>query len=517
MIKMFLLSFACFICFGNCTEAFADNASAKIDPALDRLGSDTEISVIVTLKDNINIRKYRRGNKKQRRTKLIKALKTNAKKTQKKTRDFLKRNNIEHIDLWLNNAILLKAKTGFIRELAQISEIEKIVLDQTVLLQEPILSAVTTAEQNLNIINAPAAWDIGLTGSGIVIAGMDTGVDIFHQDLNDNFRGGTNSWKDFFQNEPAPVDLNGHGTQTMGIMAGGDPNSPTIGVAPGAKWIAVRIFDNSDPPETTFGKIHQGFQWFLDPDNDPNTNDTPDIINNSWGVRNSLNDCVLEFYNDIETLKTAGVAVVFSAGNDGPDPNTSLFPANYDNALAVGAIDNSLVITDFSSRGPSPCRQEVFPNIVAPGKAIRTSDLTGGAFPDTYTIVSGTSLAAPHVAGAIALLLEAFPDLDPWQIEMSFEFTALDLGTEGPENDYGYGLIDIAAAYERVAGPDCFFDFDKNGIVAVNDFAVIANEWLRNDCDDFPRCKSDFDYDNNVNINDLKVFLENWLNVCSAI
>ncbi len=145
---------------------------------------------------------------------------------------------------------------------------------------------------------------------------VDTGVDVDHPDLNDKWRGGNNSWFDPYGQYTSPIDPIGHGTQVAGLIAGGDNSGNQIGVAPNAQWIAAKIFDNAG--EADISSIHMAYQWMLDPDGDPITDDAPDIINNSWGIENYVNDCVQEFNDDITTLKEAGISVVFSAGNFGP-------------------------------------------------------------------------------------------------------------------------------------------------------------------------------------------------------
>jgi len=123
-------------------------------------------------------------------------------------------------------------------------------------------------------------------------------------------------------------------------------------------------------------------------------------------------------------------------------------PANNPGLLSVGATDPSNNIASFSSRGPSACGGSVFPEVVAPGVNIKTSDLTGGgAILNSYQYVSGTSFAAPHVAGAMALLMSAFPGLTVTMLETALANAATDLGAPGPDNDYGYGLVDVLGAY----------------------------------------------------------------------
>jgi hypothetical protein len=284
---------------------------------------------------------------------------------------------------------------------------------------------------------------------------MDTGVDYDHPDLQGRWRGGSNGWYDPHNEHPLiPYDATGHGTQTMGIMVGGDAGGTAVGVAPGAQWIAVKIFN--DAGESTYSVIHQGFQWLLDPDGDPDTDDAPDVVNHSWGLIDPNHGCIDEFQPDVQVLRSAEIAMAFSAGNDGPDPSTSASPANYAGNASVGAVDNANALSDTSSRGPSACYGDFFPSLVAPGVNVLTTDLFLG-IPDAYVQVSGTSFAAPHVAGALALLRSAYPSMPASRLERSLLYSAADPGAPGPDNDQGYGMVDVLGAYR-------FLSTDRMGV-----------------------------------------------------
>jgi hypothetical protein len=290
---------------------------------------------------------------------------------------------------------------------------------------------------------APALWDLGYRGQGIVVANMDTGVDVTHPDLASRWRGGTNSWYDPNGQHPAtPTDVSGHGTWTMGVMVGGDAGGSSIGVAPDATWIAVKIFNDRGTATST--GIHQGFQWLLDPDGNPATADAPDVVNNSWAT--SASGCLLDFQPDLASLRAAGILPIFAAGNYGPLPGSSSSPANVPEAFAVGATDDTDALYPYSSRGPSPCGQPVYPQLAAPGVGIHTTDLYG-----LYADPTGTSVAAPHVAGVLALLLQAFPGMSADRQAAALENSAADLGAAGADNNYGYGRLDALAAYQWLA------------------------------------------------------------------
>lgn len=369
------------------------------------------------------------------------------------------------VQIWSINALAGTASPEAIEALAALPEVDGIKLDGTLAAPSPEPAAAATPEWNLNSIRASELWNVGYDGSGTVVANMDTGVDVNHPDLAASWRSGNNSWFDPNGEHSTPYDKTGHGTQTMSLMAGGEAGGTSIGVSPGAQWIAVKIFN--DAGVASLSSIHQGFQWLLDPDGNPGTNDIPDVVNNSWGFPNLVGQCYTEFSADIDVLKAAGIAVVFSGGNQGTLGSVS--PGDNPESFAVGAVDSSNNIAATSSRGPSACDGSFFPEVVAPGVSVRAADLTfGGVFPDSYTSVSGTSFAAPHVAGTMALLRQADPGASVAELEQALTDTAVDLGAAGPDNDSGYGLIDAVAANDMLAsnpGPICT-DADSDGFFA---------------------------------------------------
>lgn len=438
-----ILSFACAV-----SPSQAGTIHPEILEKLKNLSPEDEISVIVTLVDQQNLKQFKSINKKSRRQEINRALRDTADKTQKPLNDFLnKKKATKIIPFWIFNGMAATLRADQVDELAQRPEVKSLRLDSLHRLPpRPLPAAASVPEWNLDAINAPALWARRFTGAGVVIASMDTGVDAGHPDLASRWRGGGNSWFDPHGEHATPYDQDGHGTQTMGVMVGGDAGGTSIGVAPGASWIAVKLYN--DAGITTDSFIHLGFQWLLDPDSNPGTDDAPDVVNNSWGYDQRVNECVTEFQPDVQVLKAAGIAVVFSAGNGGPGASTSVSPANYPEGFAVGGVDETLTVTLSSSRGPSACDGAIFPEIVAPGANIRTADLTfGGVNPDPYATLSGTSFAAPHVSGAMALLLSASPQLTVDDLETLLALSAADRGAPGPDHDYGNGLLDVEAAY----------------------------------------------------------------------
>ena len=434
--------------FGLCAAMATQAAeiSRDLDHEVRNARPNDLVSVIITLKDKVDVKGIKDHDRKVRRKRLLKSLKEKSEFSQKGLRKLLQENGGKEVkNLWLINSVALKIPARLVDKLKSRSDIANVRLDATV--SAPVTSlATTTLSWNLSSIKAGDLWASGYTGQGVVIGTLDSGVDMLHQDLITRYRGGTNSWYDPYGEHATPYDAAGHGTWTMGVIVGGAASGTAIGVAPGAQWISAKIFN--DAGSATVSAIHQAFQWMLDPDGNQATDDAPDIVNGSWGLVDSTFGCNTEFQTDIQALKAAEIAVVFSAGNDGPNPSTSVSPANYPESLSAGAVDETLTVADFSSRGPSSCDGGVFPKVAAPGVNIQTTDLTlGGILPNLYVYVSGTSFAAPHVAGVMALLKSANPGATVAQMETAIEQTATDLGAAGADNDYGYGLVDALAAY----------------------------------------------------------------------
>ena len=446
--------------------SYAGGLTPALSVTVQSLASDEGIPIIIRLTDKADISLFSDRDKKSRRFQIIRALKNRAYQTQLPIRAFLESRKAKKIrPLWITNALAVTVSPQVIHELVHFPGVDIIDLDYVIHAPPITVSPQAIPQWNLSRIKAPELWSLGFDGTGIVVANMDTGVDYLHPDLTSRWRGGSNSWFNPYANpanslmcsspdqcttcelsSAAPCDVDGHGTATMGIMVGGTASGTNIGVAPGARWIAAKIFN--DAGDAYVSVIHSGFQWLLDPDGNPSTDDAPDIVNNSWGIP-VPNLCYQEFYHDIQTLRAAGIAVVFSAGNDGPNASSSVSPANNLGSFSAGATDSLDNMASFSSRGPSACDGSIFPEIVAPGVDVVTSYLSFGGDP-YYAYVSGTSFAAPHVAGAMALLLDAFPTFTVSDVESVLTLSALDLGATGPDINFGYGLLDVKKAYDLI-------------------------------------------------------------------
>ena len=434
------------------SQSSAGTISPELQSVLDSAVPAQKVDVIVILKDRVNFSTFTDPDIKSRRKTILTALKDKANRTQTPVLDFLLARNAGNVSsLWLINGIAATVRAGSVPLLANHPAVAEVRLNFAIPLADPAPAGASPVEWNIDAVHASELWALGHTGQGIVIAGMDTGVDHRHEDLAGRWRNGDNSWYDPNGEHPTePFDDHGHGTQTMGVLVGGDATGSAVGVAPGARWIAVKIFN--DAGYAPLSSIHMGFQWLLDPNGDDDPADAPDVVNNSWGFRNMVDTCYLEFQADIQVLKTAGIAVVFAAGNEGPGTATSISPANNPESFAAGSVDINHSLAADSSQGPSACviENDVFPEVVAPGVSVKTTNLTFGWILNSTAYVSGTSFAAPHVAGAMALLKGAFPDATPEELEASLKNTARDLGPEGPDDLYGYGLIDVLAAYRSM-------------------------------------------------------------------
>ncbi|MBN1817905.1 MAG: S8 family serine peptidase [Sedimentisphaerales bacterium] len=484
--------------------------SPQLQGRLEQANDNEMIPVIIRLQDSLKPPRFLpEASARQRRSQLIHALRQRAKRNERPLRLFLLRQQVQPqsvASLWHINAVALRARPKTIRQMATLPIVHSMTLDDIIRQPSPVSAApAAPVGTNLAAIGADALWTFGFQGHGIVVANMDTGVDFRHSALA-NWRGGDNSWFDPYGQHAQPYDHDGHGTGAMSLIAGGSVNDAPLGVAPQAAWIAVKVFN--DAGEAPLSAIHRGFAWILDPDADPNTDDAPHVLNNSWAIQGTQGLCQTEFSDDIRILREAGIAVVFAAGNAGPMPSTALSPASDPSALSVGAVDDDNQIAFFSSRGPNPCNGRTFPELVAPGVNVPAADLTFGIFPDAVCPAVGTSFACAQAAGGIALLRQAFPSADLEDIEDALRITATDLGNPGADNDYGRGLINLPAAYDELRSRLPAGDLDHDNDFDCVDLALFVGEWLRSDCTAASPCRGDINHDGRVDFLDYSCFLD---------
>jgi subtilisin family serine protease len=378
---------------------------------------------------------------------------------------------------WISNLVVIECSKDEIYRIASRSDVDFVELNFTTTLIRPVGErAVGMMDEDvpetrgigvtpgMRAIRADLVWhELGLNGTGTLIGSLDTGVDGLHPALTSRWRGNHASWQECWLDllgtaTTYPNDQYGHGTHTTGTMTGVAPDD-TIGVAWGAEWIATNPIDQG--VSSAFDNdILASFQWFADPDGVPGTtDDVPDVVQNSWGVYEAFGypDCDSRWWAVIDNCEAAGVATCWSAGNEGTSGAGSLrSPADrattLTNAFSVGAVDATSYgwpypIAYFSSLGPSGCSvppdQKIKPEVAAPGVTVYSS-VPGGGFEQSGW--DGTSMAGPHVAGTMALMRQANPDIDVDMIKTILMETARDEGTVGEDNTYGHGFIDAHAA-----------------------------------------------------------------------
>jgi uncharacterized repeat protein (TIGR01451 family) len=380
---------------------------------------------------------------------------------------------VEYRPFWIANMIWVKGDMAAIEAIARRDDVGRLYANPEVQAALPTPeetdALIQAIEWNILMVNADDLWGLGYTGQGVVIGGQDTGYDWDHPALIDQYRGWNGSTADHNYNwhdsihvggsncgadSPEPCDDNNHGTHTMGTMVGDDGGANQIGMAPGARWIGCRNMNEGNGTPATYSEC---YEWFVAPTdlNDQNANPAmaPHVINNSWSCPPS-EGCTdpNALLTVVQNLRAAGILTAHSAGNGGSACSTVQDPATiYDESFSVGNTTSSDVIANSSSRGPVLIdgSGRLKPEISAPGTNVRSS-IVGGS----YASFSGTSMAAPHVAGLTALLISADPSLagEVDALEGIMQVMAVpklaiqtcgDIPTDQvPNNVYGYGRID---------------------------------------------------------------------------
>ncbi len=365
---------------------------------------------------------------------------------------------------WIVPAYRARVAAADLSALADLAGVRLIVDNAALILNEPVsitdAPALSTAvSSQLQQLKIPTLWSQGLKGEGRLICSFDTGVESTHPALSAKWRGNhvdrSAAWFSKVSPNTDPVDPRGHGTHTMGVMVGSTP-ADTFGVAPAAEWITAGVIDQTGRTlSATLADILEAFQWALNPDgNALTTDDVPDVILNSWGLPKGLfTPCDQTFTQAVANVEAAGIVTIFAAGNEGPDPSSLRYPADDAttplSSFSVGAVDAFNVVASFSSRGPSSCNGAAMkPEVVAPGVAIRSSYKGGD-----YKYMSGTSMAAPYIAGLVALMRQYNPDASVDEIKTALIQSSSDLGPSGEDNAYGYGLPNAATVLDYLNPP----------------------------------------------------------------
>ncbi len=375
----------------------------------------------------------------------------------------------EFESFYIVNGLAVTGTKEAMEDIAARPEVAKVLKNETRQLMAPTQTEevevqenqTTSTEWNVDRVGAPEVWNMGIDGSGTVVATIDTGVQWDHPALVEQYRGydatAPNSpdhqfsWFDATAGQSTPYDDDGHGTHVTGTMVGVEPDgSNAVGVAPGAKWVAVKAFT---PAGGTDRDLLAAGEWILAPtdeDGNPRPDMAPDVVNNSWGGGPGLNEWYREM---VQNWRAAGIFPQFAAGNttlfNPGGPGSVAVPANYPESFAAGATDASDNLAGFSLRGPSPY-DEIKPDLSAPGVNIRSA-VPGNGYQGGY---NGTSMASPHVAGIIALLLQADSSLSVDELEDILLETALPMTNteypESPNHGYGYGLVNAFDAVSSV-------------------------------------------------------------------
>ncbi|MFH1843728.1 MAG: S8 family serine peptidase, partial [bacterium] len=467
----------------------APSVAGELAPGLvhflaDKTGDD-EVKVLVSLRDQVDISalqhefRLAKTSRPARHRIVVEQLQVLAERTQGPLIDELSARQQQGqirgwATHWLLNSVVVTGTVDAILALTERSDVDRVELDLKVSLEAPVGHSAVSAKtggakgigttEGVLAVRAPQVWRVfGITGQGTIVGCLDTGVDGEHIALRDRWRGNfapaAECWLDIVDfGDATPVDRHYHGTHVMGTLCGVAPDD-TIGVAPGAVWIACNGINQPIGSELD-NDIIRALEWFADPDGDAQTMDeVPDVVQNSWSVNEGFEgyyDCDSRWWDVIDHCEAAGCVLVFAAGNNGPQPNSIGSPADRGatptSCFSVGSTLRTppYEISSFSSRGPTNCDSEypIKPELVAPGTEIYSTKPGGG-----YQLLNGTSMAGPHVAGVVALMRTADPDIDVVTIKEILMATATDLGETGEDDTYGHGLVDAYAAVVAVLGP----------------------------------------------------------------
>jgi bacillopeptidase F (M6 metalloprotease family) len=433
--------------------------SPGLQKQMEKAAPEEMVTVIVKMRDI-----GPRPRAAQGRTGVFSQLRTDASRSQRSLKQFLGQPDVKPFgkvvrSFWIDNLVVVQARKNVIDQIARRKDVAEIFENFTVTLpprpHEEALVVQTQPWDNIAHIGAKQVWQsYGITGAGIRVGGLDTGVDISHPDIagkmvtnnpaDPTYPGG---WAEFDGNGniipgSVPHDSDQHGTHTTGTMIGGSASGWAIGVAPGAQLMHGLVIPGGSG---SFVQVAAGMEWIIDPDNNPMTDDGADVVNMSLGATGTFTQMIAPTDNMI----TAGVFPSFSIGNSGPGVSTTGSPGNVPSAYGVGATDLNDVIASFSSRGPVTWNSPPYvgtwtkPDISAPGVDI-FSTVPGGGW--EHSGWSGTSMAAPHLSGTVALMRQANPSLSVDGIKQILAQTALELGAAGMDNDYGWGRVNAFAA-----------------------------------------------------------------------
>lgn len=467
----------------------------KVDPHLLALEESTETEFLVRLTKQADLSTaVHLPSKETKGAFVYEQLTAVAQQTQAPLLNQLEAAGASYRPFWIVNMVWVKGEVALIQAIAQRDDVAAVVSNTAVPLHfQPLPDQnerwqPTAVEWNILKINADLAWQLGITGEGVTIGGQDTGYNWTHPALKEQYRGWNGAeadhdynWHDAIKmggnsvcgsDSPEPCDdiSSSHGTHTMGTAVGYD-GITHIGVAPDAKWIGCRNMNEGDGTPATYTEC---YEWFVAPypiggnpmtDGDPSK--APHVINNSWSCPPSEGCDPTSMQMVVQNVRAAGIVPVHSAGNQGPGCQTVNTPAgHFPSSFTVGSTMSNDAISFFSSRGPATIDGESWlkPDITAPGSSIRSAVGVKG-----YGSLSGTSMAAPHVAGLVALVISADPALagDVDSIEAIIQESAKPLLTGSgcggdtsqsmPNHTFGHGRIDAYNAIQTVIRFEAFY------------------------------------------------------------
>ncbi len=416
--------------------------------------------------------------------------------------------------LWIANMIAVDASPAVIARIAARGDVAYIHHDKQIGEEVfPVLpddgdeidgddGGVTAAITcGLNKINAPDVWNMGFTGDGVVVGMIDTGLCRNHPDIannvwvnvdeivgngidddNNGYIDDINGWN-FRDDDNLVVDTNGHGTHTSGTVAGDGTNGEQTGVAPSAEIMVLKFWNHFSGESVVWESMQYGA------DNDA------DVLSASIGWPHSMNPDRAMWRLVSENTFAAGVVTVYAAGNEGTccGIDSVRTPGDVPDMITAGATDCNDSIAGFSSRGPVTWQNvdpyfdwphppgKLKPTISAPG--VNTLSLAIGAC-TAYRNLSGTSMATPHTAGTVALILQANPNLDHFDVKQILKDTSVDLGASGEDNVFGHGRIDALAAVEMALSMGgCDADIDGDGDADADDFFDYLDAFAADDLD----------------------------------
>ncbi len=523
----FTSSFVILLFFLFSTSALCEVVTQPLLEKMEETGADEFIRVNVIMKEQANplfLMNLVRGEKiSERRTIVINYLKEIRDRSQQRILSYLKvmenKGKAERIrSLWLGNAVCFKATKDVIEEIAEYTGVKSIDWDEERILIHPQNTVPVEPKGreivwNVTLVRAPEVWALGYEGTGIIVSLIDTGVRYTHWDLadhiwtnageipNNNIDDDGNGYiddyygYDFYNDDGDPMDDMSHGTHCAGTVASDGTAGSQCGVAPDARIMSLKVLSSAGGGNES--DVWESMQYSID--------NGAQVISMSLGWQHAWGPNRQQWRNMCNAVLAGGIIMSVAAGNEGDEQGTYPIPDNVrtpgdvpppwlhpDQALigglsavvTVGATNSSDVIANFSSRGPvtwesinpwfdypyNPEMGLIDPDVCAPGVNIKSLSYSGD---NLYASGwNGTSMATPHVAGAIALMLEKNPNITQAFIDSVLEVTAVELGNPGKDNTYGSGRIDC---YEAVDKTPTLGSPDAPTLISPFDFARLPD------------------------------------------